>query len=800
MNGAESWPWSERLRQERIRHNWRQQDLADQLGTTVITVKRWERGRQLPSSYFREKLCTLFGATAEELGFVSSIQESAQEENEISFPLWNVPYRRNHFFTGREECLVHIHAQLQLAQEAETSMLAISGLGGIGKTQLALEYAYRYRHHYAATFWLQADTPERLRSELAALAALFHLPERKALDQEQAVRAVKRWFEEHANWLLILDNVEDVTLVSDMIPSGRGHVLLTTRAQASGSFARQVNLEKMTLDEGMLFLLRRIKLLRDDESLEQIDETLQAQAQAIVRELDGLPLALDQAGAYIEETGCGVSGYLERYQTRKADLLKRRGRLSIDHPESVSTTFALSFERVERMNEAGADVLRLCAFLDPDAIPEELFTESASELGPILATIAADPLAFDEMLALLRSYSLVHRHADTRTLTVHRLVQVVLRERMSADTRRLWVERALRAVHRVFPPLGMIDTRLRCQRYLAHALCCIQFVERERLFFPEAMQLLTRTGIYLRDRACYAEAELLLQQALHIHEQLEFPAYQDLAVTLHQLGRLYFEQGCYAQAETCWQQTIALQNEHLERHSRERIETLNQLALLYMGQNRIHDAEPLIQQALLLWERMEAYSSVGILSLIVGGWCYVQQGRYQEAEPLLRRALALEEQEEPENLYVIHGFCQIGCLYELEGDYHEAEKFFQRGLALWERLEFPHPCVAIVCNHFASLRIRQQRYDEAEAYFRRAIATWEQLGFPYSLASESFNGLALLMIERGNDTEAEPLLRRALTIREQWLGKEHPETIATAEHYEALLRQLHQEGAVKTNV
>lgn len=258
MNGAKNRPWSERLRQERIRHNWRQQDVADQLGTTVITVKRWERGRQLPSSYFREKLCTLFGATAEELGFVSSLQEAAQEENKISSSSWNVPYRRNHFFTGREECLEHIYAQLQPAQEADASMLAISGLGGIGKTQLALEYAYRYRHHYAAVLWLQADTPERLRSELAWLAALFHLPEQKALDQEQAVRAVKRWFEEHANWLLILDNIEDVMVVSDMIPSGgAGHVLLTTRAQASGSFARRVNLETMTLDEGMLFLFPR---------------------------------------------------------------------------------------------------------------------------------------------------------------------------------------------------------------------------------------------------------------------------------------------------------------------------------------------------------------------------------------------------------------------------------------------------------------------------------------------------------------------------------------------------------------
>lgn len=547
-------------------------------------------------------------------------------------------------------------------------------------------------------------------------------------------------------------------------------------------------------------LLRRVKLLRDDASLEQIDETLQEQVRAIVHELDGLPLALDQAGAYIEETGCGVSGYLERYQMRKADLLKRRGRLSIDHPESVSTTFALSFERIEHMNEVAADLLRLCAFLDPDAIPEELITESVSEPGPILAPVAADPLAFDEALAVLRSYSLVHRHADTRTLTVHRLVQVVLRERMSEEVRRLWAERALRAVHHMCPPLVVIDTWPRCQRYLAHALCCIQFVEQEHLFFPETMQLLTRAGTYLRDRACYAESELLLQQALHIHERLQHPAYGSLMEALYQFGRLYFEQGRYAQAEACWLRTIALQSEYLETQYQERVETLNQLGVLYMESGRIRDAESFFQQALVLWERMGSCNPVGVLSLIIGGCCFVQQGRYQDAEPLLLRALELVEQEGPKNLFIIHCYRHLGRLYMLQEDYHKAEEFFEQALALWEQLEFPHPCTALSFNNFAALRIRQQRYDEAEAYFRRAIAFWEQLGFPYPLVSESFNGLALLLIRRGNDIEAEPLLRRALTIREQWLGKEDSETIATAEHHAALLQRLHQEEEVKESI
>jgi tetratricopeptide (TPR) repeat protein/DNA-binding XRE family transcriptional regulator len=781
---------NEQLKAQRIKKNWTQVYVATQIGANGTEVSRWETGTAVPSLYFREKLCALFATTPEDLGFAPSAPESIQERNEAPLPLWDVPYRRNRFFTGREEDLTQLHARLQAGRGAEASIQVISGLGGIGKTQLALEYVYRYRHSYAAVFWIQADTAERFQSELAALAALLQLPEQRAQDQEQAVRAVRHWFEEHSNWLLILDNVEDIFSVSAMIPAGVGHVLLTTRTQANGTLARHMDLGQMTLDEGALFLLRRAKILGGNEPLEQVNETLQEQARAIALELGGLPLALDQAGAYIEETGCGLSGYLDRYYRRGIDLLKRRGRFVADHPESVCMTFALSYEQIERMNKAAADLLRLCAFLAPDAIPEELLTESASEPDSMLAPVASDPVVFDEALAVLRSYSLVHRHADTGTFTMHRLVQVVLKDLMDEETRREWAECALRAVHHVFPREIAMGTWPRfCQRYLPHALCCIQHIECERLHFPEAAQLLTRIGTYLRDRARYDEAEQLFQQALRLQEQLLLPEYHGLTEALYQLGHLYLEQGRYSQAETCWRQAITLQSEHVETQYYKRVLTLNLLGILYLEQGRVQEAEPLFQQALLLWEQMDSQQLVGVNSLICWGMCYVLQGRYDEADPLLQRALVLLEEGGPE-LLCIHGFRLLGQLYMLQGQDHKAEEFFQRALAFWVQLEFPHPCTALVFNGLASLRIKQGKYDEAEAYYRRAIRFWDRLGFRYPLVAESLNGLARLLIRRGASSEAEPLLQRAMHLRNHWPDESHPETIATAESYKGLLKQI----------
>ena len=141
------------------------------------------------------------------------------------------------------------------------------------------------------------------------------------------VQAVKQWLEQHDHWLLIVDNADDLALAEEFLPTGgTGHILLTTRAQALGTLAEGINVEKMDTEEGMLLLLRRAKVLAREAPLAQASETDRAAAESIVKAMDGLPLALDQAGAYIEETQCSVSAYLVSYRQRQAELLKTAGR------------------------------------------------------------------------------------------------------------------------------------------------------------------------------------------------------------------------------------------------------------------------------------------------------------------------------------------------------------------------------------------------------------------------------------------------------------------------------------------
>jgi NB-ARC domain len=308
--------------------------------------------------------------------------------------IWNIPYRRNPFFTGREDILSQLRHELYAENAVALSHpQGISGLGGIGKTQTALEYAYLYREEYAAVFWIHADSTLALASDFIELAHVLELPERNEQNQSIVVEAVCRWLRLHTGWLLIFDNMDDLALAEPFLPkAGRGHLLFTTRAHSLDGIAERLEMQTMDPETGALLLLRRANILSLQATLNEATSDDRSIACKISQELDGLPLAIDQAGAYVKETLCPLADYLLLYQKRRTGLLQDRGSHAKDYPASVATTWSLSFEKVKQSNPASAELLNLCAFLAPDAIPEEILSIGSPHLGDVLAPIASDPI------------------------------------------------------------------------------------------------------------------------------------------------------------------------------------------------------------------------------------------------------------------------------------------------------------------------------------------------------------------------------------------------------------------------
>jgi tetratricopeptide (TPR) repeat protein len=665
---------------------------------------------------------------------------------------WNVPHQRNELFTGRADVLRRLHSTLASGKTAALNQAAISGMGGIGKTQTAVEYAYRHRDDYSAVLWLRADSWDTLLSSFSEVARLLALPEADAPDQNAVVAAVHRWLQSNFGWLLILDNADDVTILRRALPTGlSGHVLITTRERSLSGIAEAIRIEKLPPDEGAAFLLRRANILPKDAPLSAAFDEDRTAALSLSDEMDGLPLALDQAGAYIEETPTTPAKYLPLFRTYRDELLKSPGTINATDHVSVSTTFTLALTRVEQAHPASADLLRLCAFLAPDAIPEEILTEGAEDLGDVLGPVMQDDLARGETIRWASRWSLLEYDAREGSLTVHRLVQAVVRETIDAADAPVWAERAVLAVNSAFPVIKFVNW-LRCERLLPHARICAWHIEEYGILTAEAGRLLHQAARYMHSIAQFAAAEPLYKCALTIDEKVYNMNHPEVATDLNNLALLYCDQADYAAAEPLLRRALAIREWEFGPEHPQTAVSLHDLAVLHYA-----------------------------------------RGDYAAAEPLYIKVLTVDEEAYgPEHPEVATDLNNLGLLYFSQGDLKAAEPLLKRAMVVREKvLGNEHPHTAESLNNMALVYYDQGNHTAAESFFKRALAIREKaLGSEHPDSAQSLNNLARLCEAQGDYAAAEPLYKRALAIFKAAMGPEHPDTVDVCENYAALLHKM----------
>lgn len=748
---------------------------------------------------------------------------------------WFVPLSRNYFFTGRDVNLCSLHENFHRSgDDAEARVQVICGAGGMGKTQLALEYAYRVRDEYTSVFWLRTETPETLLADLIALMNFFDLPQKQGCEHNQILSAVKHWLNQQSNWLLVLDNVEDFELVRELLPtSSVNHVLITTRQQGAFASEHRLNLQAWSAEDGTLFLLRRARLLSKAALLEAATDEQRMQATAIYEKLGGLPLAMDQAGAYLEETGCTLIGYQQRLQDRQELLLSRRGTESFAHPDPVTTTILLAVERVEREFPAAAELLRLLAFLASDAIPEELFVgQNAETLGEVLYSSTTNPFEMDTIYSTFNATSLVELNVQTRLLTIHRLVQAVILSHMDKETQQQWACRALQAVNQVFPSIDNESCSAawsKADQLLPHALLMLTWADRilsaevQAVIAPVISSLLLKVSVYLVTRGYYQKAQPLLERCISLLEQTVGAMHPSVAMPLTQLGRLFRIQGQYASAEALLQRSLSIYEQAslslspapltvlgnlamlaLERGQyeqaelfmkrlisieeqlqgvEERVPSLEDLATIYSRQGRYEEAKALLLHTVRLYEQTFGSEHPNLLAVLNNlANFYTEQGLYAEAQPLYQRALhVLEHSQGVDNARVATVLCNLGEVSRKQEHYEESESHYMHALSLWEQtVGSGHLRTAYAFHGLAMLRMAQGQYKEAEQFFRETIRIREHAYDEVNAdMAEVFHDLACLYSKQGKDDAALPLFERGLQIREQVLGPMHP-VVATS--------------------
>jgi len=330
--------------------------------------------------------------------------------------VWKVPARNPHF-TGRDSELKKLGRAL--AAGATVTVHSVHGMGGVGKTQLAIEYAHAHATNYDLVWWVAAEEPALIPEQFAALAARLGLD--PAADPAALQAFVHDRLRSVPGWLLIFDNADRAQDIGPWLPTGPlppgipGHVIVTTRR---GGFAAM----GQVLDLDVIGLAAAVRMLRA-----RVPDLGQETGEQIAEELGRLPLALEQAAAWLDRSQMPGQEYLELLRSRGAELYGR-GEVS-DRRETIATLWQISVGRITAENPAAVQLLGVCANLTPEPIPLDLFTTHTDLLPEPLAAAAADPLAFSDAIAVLVDYSLAKR--TQAGLQLHRLVQSTIRARDS---------------------------------------------------------------------------------------------------------------------------------------------------------------------------------------------------------------------------------------------------------------------------------------------------------------------------------------------------------------------------------
>ena len=537
------------LRQLRGEAKLTQEELAEAAGLSPRAVSDLERG--INRTARKDTATQLAGALgiAESVGVVfveaargrtpaadvlTAMRRSGQRPAGAMPRLWNIP-ARNLTFTGREDLLAAVRERLQAGHAAVVQ--ALYGMGGVGKTQLAAEYAHRFGGSYDLAWWIDAEQGGLIGDQVSGLGqALGCIPAETG--NEAARAAVLAELRQRSRWLLIFDNAEAPADVTPWLPGNGGHVLITSRERGWDEVATQVEVDVLTRPESIEMLQRRVPRLTE------------ADADRLAAELGDLPLAIVQAAGFMANSGMSASQYLSLLQTRAGQLLDRGAPGS--YPRSLAAATALTAARLADHDPAAADLASLCAFLAPEPIPEDLFTDAAGLLPGELAARAADPLAWRQTLVHMARQSLAR--VDHRGLQMHRLTQAILRDRLTparAAAARRCTEAILAASDPGDPPNPA--TWARWAQLVPHVLAA----DLAATDNPALRELVRRVCWYLIERGdARTPRDLISNLRQHWRDRLGEDHEHTLMAT-HYLAWALLEMGRYAEARDLNQDTLA---------------------------------------------------------------------------------------------------------------------------------------------------------------------------------------------------------------------------------------------------
>ncbi|KAI1077186.1 hypothetical protein F5B20DRAFT_572336 [Whalleya microplaca] len=697
------------------------------------------------------------------------------EEFCITFSLTDVPEIQN--FVARERELVEIHRVLSGSDGARRSVV-LHGLGGIGKTQLAITYAKRYRDEHSAVIWLSVKDEASIQQSFvkAARQIMQQHPDASCLrgldlqDSAKTINAVKTWLSLPSNtrWLLIYDNFDNPKLANGPDDTGidinrflpeayQGSVIITTRSSQ--------------LDVGHPMRIRKLESI--DDALQILATTsgrndlqYSDDAKSLMEELDGLPLALATAGAYLRRVAISFSDYLSLYKESWSRLQTSTPNLGSYQDRTLCSTWELSFVQIQKQHPLAAHLLRWWAYFDNEDIWFELLQNDIPD-RPVWACELSDKLSFHNAIGTLHDYGFVEPHASapdligSRGYSIHPCVHSWTIYVLNKEWDTSLSELSMKCVASKVPPRDPRDGPpmwLLGRRPLPHALRCSATVSDSYSNMGWAFRNL---GFLCQYQSRPQDAEDMYLRALRAFEKELGPDHMSTIDILNDLGTLYWDQGKLRDAEDMYLRNVRGYEEELGHDHRSTLNSINNLALLYAYQGKVQSAEDMYLRALRGYKKELGPDHISTLNTINNvGLLYMDQGKLQDAKDMYLQALrGYEKQLGPDHPSTLDTVNNLGILYKRQGNLQDAEGMYLRALGGYEKAMGP-----------------------------RAIMT-------HRPALNTFDNLGLLRWKQGRLSEAKSWLEREQTGLEAMLGPSHTEVQDTRDLLLKLDKEMKGESA-----
>ncbi|KAF8418736.1 TPR repeat protein [Tirmania nivea] len=661
--------------------------------------------------------------------------------------LFDIPFflnvRKNCEFVGREYLIKRLKREINEGKHM-LNIIVLYSLGGMGKIQLALEYAYQYYHDYSSVFWVNAASVQttilgftqilqqiiehhlQLLEDIAKIARLLGMAGKldstgcftvtSESEAQHVVHVVKRWFSmpQNTNWLLIFDNLDNLDLVDieEYLPlCNHGTVIITSRQCDIIQHGRRgFKVEQIYPTEAIQLLLIAYAIRKYEDLL----PTEQATANTIAQELGYLPLALSQAGAYIHISQYSLSRYLKEYQANASHLLTQ-GKMR-SHDRSVFATWEISFKAIQEKKPKAAELLLVCGFFDHENIPEVLLRRGLK--------LEADD---EDSITTLFSYSLMKRGSRDNTFSIHPLVHSWARLRLKPKPQKE-IDIATEAFGIIASIVGGFAKR--CTEDWIFEQQVMPHIDAVTRYMP---QYLAEGKIEMQDGA----NGLVLDR----REKELGVGHLDTLGTVHKIASVFLKQGQYDKALEWYGRVLA---------GREKALGVDHPSTLTI-----------------------VHSMASVFS---------KQGQYDKALEWYGRVLAGKEKalgvDHPSTLTTVH---EMASVFSKHGQYDKALEWYGRVLAGEEKvLGVDHPSTLTTVHSMASVFSKQGQYDKALEWYGRVLAGFEKaLGVDHSSTLTTVHSMASVFSKQGQYDKALEWFGRVLAGREKALGVDHPDNLAT---------------------